>query len=162
MSRSPRPLLEEEIELLVRHFGIQRVRLAMAKFSPENDRERLSPARRNAPSSRGPARATVATALESIRGSDTARHDLLAEFLTRLNARQVLPESQDIRQFAQLIGLKGIAGKSRRDMIPKLTRSLLELPIERLRTAVESAANISEAQRQMGFSVLTDKLLGRP
>ena len=162
MSRSLKLLLlEDEIELLVRHFGIQRVRGALAKLSPGCDPGGPSPTHKNAPSSRGPARVTVATALESIRDSDPVKRDLLVEFLTRLSARQILPESQDIRQFAQLIGLKGIAGKSRKDMIPKLMRFLLEQPIERLRIAAESATGISEAQRQMGFSVLTDKLLGK-
>jgi len=85
---------------------------------------------------------------------------LLSEFLGHLKNREILPESQDIRLFAQLIGLKDIGGKSRRDMIPALMRFLLEQPTERLRIDLQNAANISEQQRQQGFSVLTDKLLG--
>jgi hypothetical protein len=107
-----------------------------------------------------PTRPTVADALELIRGSDPEKHRLLSEFLGHLKDRKILPESQDIRYFAHLIGLKDVGGKSRRDMIPRLMRFLLEQPTERLRIDLQSAANISEEQRQQGFSVLTDKLLG--
>jgi hypothetical protein len=85
----------------------------------------------------------------------------LSGFIVHLKGRQVLPESQDIRHFAQIIGLKEISGKSREDMISKLIPFLMEQPLEKLRSDVESANNISEQQRQMGFSLLTDKLLGK-
>ena len=107
-----------------------------------------------------PTRLPVANALELIRGSDPEKHRLLSEFLGHLKDRKILPESQDIRHFAQLIGLKDIGGKSRKDMIPTLMRFLLEQPTERLQIDLQSADNISEEQRQQGFSVLTDKLLG--
>jgi hypothetical protein len=80
-------------------------------------------------------------------------------FLTELKYTKVLPEAQDIRHFAQVIGIKEINGKSRKEMIPKLMRFLVEQPIERLKVDIETAPNISEQQRQQGFSVLTDKLL---
>jgi hypothetical protein len=102
------------------------------------------------------------SAIEPIRGTQPEKHHLLNEFLIRLKSRQVLPESQDIRYFAQMVGLKDISGKSREDMLPKLIRFLVEQPIEKLRTDVEKASNISEQQRQMGFSLLADKLLGKP
>ncbi len=66
------------------------------------------------------------------------------------------------RHFAQIVGLKDIDGKSRKEMIPKMMRFLMEMPVERLRVSIENASNISERQRQMGFSILTDKLIGRP
>ncbi|MGA2263519.1 MAG: hypothetical protein ABSH28_19050 [Acidobacteriota bacterium] len=81
--------------------------------------------------------------------------------MSRLKNRQILPESQDIRHFAQIIGLKDIGGKSRKALIPKLMRFLIDQPVERLTIGIESANNISEQQRQMGFSVLTDKLLNK-
>ncbi len=71
-----------------------------------------------------------------------------------------MPESQDIRFFAQIISLKEITGKSRKDMIPTLMRFLLEQSTEQLEDYVKKAINVSEEQRQQGFSVLTDKLLG--
>ena len=98
---------------------------------------------------------------ESIREVHPEKYRLLSEFHLRLKARDILPEAQDIRYFAQIIGIKGISGKSREDLIPKLIRFLSELPLEKLRTNIASAANISEKQRQLGFSVLTDKLLGK-
>jgi hypothetical protein len=102
----------------------------------------------------------VVNALELIRQGNPEKHRLLAEFLNDLKDRKVLPESQDVRHFAQIIGLKDISGKSRKDMIPTLMHFLMEQPIERLRIDLQRASNISEHQRQQGFSVLTDKLLG--
>ncbi len=154
-------LLEEEIELLVKHFGLQRVRAAIAKVSTEGDEEPHAPARKSMPRSQRPILASVPDGLESIRESAPEKYHLLTEFLRRLKNRDILPESQDIRHFAQLVGLKEISGKSRRDMIPKLMRFLLEQPVERLRIDIQGAGDISEQQRQSGFSVLTDKLIGK-
>ncbi len=78
-----------------------------------------------------------------------------------MTARQVLPESQDIRHFSQLIGLKEISGKSRKEMVPKLMRFMMDQPIDKLRPAIQKANDISEEQRRMGFSVLTEKLLDK-
>jgi hypothetical protein len=160
MSRSPRSLLlEEEIDLLVRHFGAQRVRSVVERFSIKGDEEPSTP-RKTVPSNRKPTQPTVASSLQLIRGSDPEKYHLLSEFLVRLRDRRVLPESEDIRHFAQLIGLKDIQGKSRKDMIPRLMRFLIDRETERLRVDVQRADNISQQQRQEGFSVLTDKILG--
>lgn len=152
--------LEEAIGLLVHHFGIKRVRAALAKVAAGDDDEAQKPPRRAVPRDQKPTRPSVVNTLELIRGTDPEKHLLLSEFLGHLKGRKILPESQDIRHFAQLIGLKDIDGKSRKDMIPTLMRFLLEQPIERLRIDLQNANNISEQQRQQGFSVLTDKLLG--
>ena len=162
MSRSSKSLLlEEQIGLLVKHFGIRPVRAAVAKFSTEGDEERGTPPRKAVASGHKQSRPSIANDLESIRDSAPDKYRLLCDFLSRLRDRQVLPESQDIRHFAQLVGLKDIRGKSRADMIPKLMRFLLEQPVERLRIDIQGAANISEQQRQRGFSVLADKLIGK-
>jgi hypothetical protein len=163
MSRSSKSmLLEEEIALLVRHFGIERVRSALARLSIKSGEEPPAPAPKTVrPRGQRPIRATTPNALEAVRESDPGKHRLLAEFLSRLKNRQILPESQDIRHFAQIIGLKDIGGKSRKALIPKLMRFLIDQPVERLTIGIESANNISEQQRQMGFSVLTDKLLNK-
>jgi len=152
--------LDEAIGLLVQHFGIRRVRAALAKVAIGDDDEVQKSPRRYVSRDQKSARPRIANALELIRGSDPEKHRLLSEFLGHLKDRKILPESQDIRHFAQLIGLKDIGGKSRKDMIPTLMRFLLEQPTERLRIDLQNAANISEEQRQQGFSVLTDKLLG--
>jgi hypothetical protein len=154
-------LLEEEIGLLVRHFGLRRVRAAVAKFSMEGDKEPHAPPHGGVSGEQKQTQPTVANDLEVIRDRAPDKYRLLREFLGRLKDRQILPESQDIRHFAQLVGLKDIRGKSRRDMIPKLMRFLLEQPVERLRVDLQSAESISEQQRQRGFSVLTDKLIGK-
>jgi hypothetical protein len=151
--------LEALIGLLIQHFGEERVRAVLAKVSMRGDTELQQPPVRPVSPRQKPRRPTVANALESIRGSDPEKHRLLDEFFNRLKDRKILSESQDIRHFAQLIGLKEIQGKSRKDMIPSLMRFLLEQPTGRLQTDLQSADKISEQQRRQGFSVLTDKLL---
>jgi hypothetical protein len=103
---------------------------------------------------------SVTTAMEQLQQKDEEKHRLLADFYTRLKDRKVLLESQDVRHFALLIGMKEIGGKSRKDMIPRLMRFLLEQPTDRLVVDIETAANVSEQHRRQGFSVLTDNLLG--
>ena len=100
--------------------------------------------------------------LEQLRQEDQEKYRLLTAFFKRLKDKVVLPESQDIRQFAQIIGQKDIDGKSRKDMLPRLMCFLLEKPTERLKVDIEAAANVSEQQRKQGFSVLADKLLPKP
>jgi hypothetical protein len=152
--------LEQEIALLVQHFGVARVRAALRRVSNGSDEEVQKPSRRSTPRDRASNHPSIVNGLELLRQGDPEKHRLLSEFLKQLKERKILPESQDIRHFAQIIGLKHIRGKSRKDMIPTLMRFLLEQPNERLRIDLQSASSISEQQRQQGFSVLTDKLLG--
>jgi hypothetical protein len=161
MSQKSTPsFVDEAVGLLVQHFGADRVQIALSKVA--NGAVKLPQNQHRRPSSRSsrPTRPSVASTLEQMRSIDERKYQLLADFFTRLNDRRVLADSQDIRQFAQLIGLKEIGGKSRKDMVISLMRFLLEQPAERLRVEIEMAASISEEQRQEGFSVLTDKLLG--
>ena len=152
-------LLADEINLLVKHFGVQRVRAALANVSVEGEEQPR--AGKKKPSVHKSIRAaSVSTALESIRETYPEKYRVLGDFLRRLDDRLVLPESQDIRYFAQTVGLKEISGKSRKEMVPKLIRFLLEQPIEKVQADIRGAAAISGQQRKMGFSVLTDKLLG--
>lgn len=160
MIKSPRAsLLEEEIALLIHHYGVVRVRTALRKLSNGIDEQPLKPTRPSTPRNLAPMRPSIASGLESLREKDPEKHRLLSEFFSQLKGRKILAESQDIRHFAQIIGVKNINGKSRKDMIPPLMRFLLEQTNERLWTDLEKANNISEQQRQRGFSVLTDKLL---
>lgn len=155
-----RSLVDEQVGLLVKHFGVDRVRAAFAKAS--NGAVGATEPQPHSRSSRTDLQATptVTSMLEQLRQKDEEKYRLLAGFYVQLKDRTVLPESQDIRHFAQVIGLKEISGKSRKDMLPKLMRFLLEQPTERLQIDIETAPNVSEQQRQKGFSVLTDKLLG--
>jgi hypothetical protein len=153
--------VEEEIALLIQHFGIARVRAALRKASKGIDEEPVKPSRTSSSPDLASIRPSVANRLESLHRSDPEKHRMLSEFLDQLKERMILPESQDIRHFAQIIGLKHVTGKSRKEMIPPLMRFLLEQPNERLRTDLRKANNISEQQRQKGFSLLTDKLLGK-
>jgi len=161
MSHSQKSLLlEDEIGLLIKHFGIERVRAVIAKFSREGWDNTKAP-RKPESNHLGPPPRPVASDLDLLRETEPEKYRLLSEFFGQLKEGKVLPESQDIRYFAQIVGLKEIRGKARADMIPKLMRFLLEQPIERLRSDIRSAGTISEQQRQRGFSVLTDKLVGK-
>lgn len=161
MSRKPRSsFLEEEVRLLVQYFGVNRVRTALSKVSNGAVEAPERQSRRQFADPDHQANPSVTSTLEHLRQMDKEKHRVLSDFYTQLKDKKVLPESQDIRHFAQLIGLKEIGGKSRKDMIPILMRFLVEQPTERLQVDIETAANISEQQRQQGFSVLTDKLLG--
>lgn len=154
-------LLGDAIDLLVQHFGVERVRAALDRVSNgAGEASEVHDRRPFRKPNHQPNPPSVTSTLEQLREKDEEKYRLLSDFYTHLKDRRVLPESHDIRHFAQLIGLKAIGGKSRRDMIPRLMRFLLELPTERLRVDLETAANVSERQRQQGFSVLTDKLLG--
>ncbi len=161
MSRKSRSsFLEEGVRLLVEYFGVDKVRAALAKVSNGGlaTSERQGD-RRSTESSRQPT-PSMTSMLEQLRLNDEQKHHLLADFYAHLKDRKVLPESQDIRHFAQLIGLKEIGGKSRKDMLPRLMRFLLDQPTERLKADIDTAGSVSEQQRQQGFSVLTDKLMG--
>jgi hypothetical protein len=159
-NKTPLSFLEEEIKLLVQYFGIDRVRISFSKvLNDVVDLPERQYRRQNIELERQ-VRPNITIMLKRVLREDKEKHRLLADFYDQMKTKKVLPESQDIRHFAQIIGLKEIAGKARKDMIPKLMRFLVEQPTERLKGDIEKAANISEQQRQQGFSVLTDKLLG--
>jgi len=161
MNRKSRAsFLEAEVGLLVQHFGAERVRTALSKVSNDTIETPKSQSRRPSADLDSPANPSVTTTLEQLRQIDAEKHRLLADFYSKLKDRSVLPESQDIRYFAQLIGLKEIEGKSGKDMIPRLIRFFVEQPTKRLQADIQKASNVSEQQRSQGYSVLTDKLLG--
>jgi hypothetical protein len=158
--KSPASFLEDMLGVLVQHFGIERVQAVLTKISNTGvELLRHQPQRPRIRAGQ-PINPSITIMLEELRQKDATKYRILKAFYADLKDRKVLPESQDIRQFAQLIGLKEIRGKSRKDLLPRLMRFLLEQPTERLRLDVERAATVSEQQRQQGFSVLTDKLLG--
>lgn len=160
MSKSRKSsLLEDSVTLLVRHFGVERVHRALEKASVGSGYVTQQNTKTSRSLHRAPSAPPVVNALKSVRESDPERHRLLDQFYENLKTRSVLPQAQDIRHFAQQVGLKEIRGKSRRDMIPPLMRFMLDRPLERLKIDLQSAKSISEAQRQQGFSILADKLL---
>lgn len=160
MRKSKQAFIDESVELFVKEFGVKRVRAALARASNGAVSASDAQPRRHSRKPDLQASPTINSVLEQLRHEDEEKYRLLVGFYTQLKDRSVLPEAQDIRHFAQLIGLKEISGKSRKDMIPRLMRFLLEQPKERLQIDIDTAANVSEQQRQKGFSVLTDKLLG--
>jgi hypothetical protein len=161
MTRKSRQFfVDEQVGLLVKHYGVAPVQAALAKAS---NGAGTAPERQSRSGSSNPDRQagpTITSMLEQLRQKDDEKFRLLADFYTQFKDKAVLAEAQDIRHFAQFIGLKEISGKSRKEMVPGLMRFLLEQPTERLRVDIKMAANVSEQQRQKGFSVITDKLLG--
>lgn len=161
MQRTSKIFIEQVIELLVAQFGIKSVQSAFAKISSRIDQdislEKNQKIQKHPPTPLP----SMAELLEDIEKKYPEKYTSLTEFQIKLRSREVLPESQDIRQFAQVIGLKEISGKSRKDMINPLLRFLVEIPFDQLKNYISQAKGISEQERQQGFSVLTDKLIGR-
>ena len=90
MSRSSKSLLlAEEIDLLVRHFGVQRVRAALAKIPIDGDEAPRMATRKDAPRGKRPIHANGTSAIESIREIDPEKYRLLSEFLLRLKDRRI-------------------------------------------------------------------------
>ncbi len=105
--KSRQSVLDDMIGLLIKHFGLDRVQASLAKAS--SDAVRASEGQPRSGSSRPDLQAnpTVTSMLEQLRQEDEEKYRLLAGFYTKLKDKTVLHESQDIRHFAQLIGLKG-------------------------------------------------------
>lgn len=150
-------LIEDLLKLLINEFGAKKVQSVFSKLIGE---EPYTKSTSNSTTTKiqfeNP---PISIALENLKKLDKARHNILSNFYSQLKGRAILPESQDIRYFAGIIGLKEISGKSRKDMVPKLMRFLLDQPIGNLRHQIEAASTVSEQQRQQGFSFITDKLL---
>ncbi len=151
--------LEDQLRLLVNQFGGDKVQRAFAKIRPDDNNVRKESPRNNGV--KHPSRSDLRSLMKTLRVSDAVRHQLLSDFLKKLEARIILPESQDLYLFAQIVGLKELPGKARRDMIPTLLAFLTTVPNEKLDQAFEQAKDISAEQRSKGFSVLTDKLLSK-
>lgn len=158
MTRNKLEFLKEELALLCRHFGVDAVRRMLDSIQGgEPSAAHPAPQGRK----RGDSTRSVISTLSEMKDSDPRRFEALSTFYSQLRDRRVLPEAHDIRHFAQLVGLKDIRGKSRKDLIPPLIRFLGQGNFEQVRKAIESASEISEEQRQLGFSILTEKLVGR-
>lgn len=148
-------LLEDSIKLLVEHFGVEQVQSALARVSTARSAE-VTKKRKTNPI---PSPQTIETLLAEIRVLDVNRFELLSDFDTRLKEGAVLPEAEDLRQFAQVIGIKELRGRSRRDLIRPTMLFLMAVEIARLRDMLSKAEGISEGTRRKGFSLLVDNLL---
>ena len=160
MSRSLKPtFVEQEVHLLVSHFGERRVRAALAKTLNDTSVESRRP-NPKPPRQQNQAAPALTNTLDSIRNTEPEKFSMVSGFLGQVRDGTLLPEALDVRHFAQQVGLKEIKGKSRKELVSNVVRFLIQQPIEKLRIHLEKARGISELQRQGGFSVLTDKLLG--
>jgi hypothetical protein len=155
---SKQSFLDEQLALLLNYYGHAKMRDAFERaLGRDVEHSDAHPAK---VISRAKTRPQLyLSELATLQRTDKAKHRLLSNFKSDLLQRKLLPETRDIYQFAQLVGIKELKGKSRREMIPSLMDYLVTLPIDQLRPAVKNAPTISEAVRQQGFSLLTDKLL---
>ena len=161
MKRVSPGVLSDIVSLLIRHFGADEVRSSLKReLERQNNTSRIISRKPSPSPGKQQATTPVTVALALLRERDDTKYRLLEEFYFRLKRGTVLPDSQDIRYFAQLAGIKSVEGKSRKDVIPRLMNQLMDVPIERLSSAIREAEGISEQQRKRGFSVLTDKLIG--
>src|SRR4051812_22847420 len=94
--------LEETLGLLVQHFGATQVQSALAKVSNGTCEAVKSQVRARQSTPDQQANASISSELEQFRQKDREKYELLTDFYSRLKERSVLPESQDIRHFAQL------------------------------------------------------------
>lgn len=154
------PFLEESVSLLVRHFGPDKVQAALESAVQKGHGDKRKPSRGGTSGNSKPSKPPILTALHDLKEKDQEKHIILTKFFENLKSRSVLPDSQDIRQFAQVVGLKDVEGKTRKDMSSSLMRFLIEQPTDQLKGFLKDAEGISERDRQQGFSILTDKLLG--
>jgi hypothetical protein len=155
MKRSSRDeYLDQTLRALVAFFGVEAVKHGIAVI------ERIEAGPKRPPSDRPASTGGLPKVIAALSGSDPARFDLLRPFFERIVAGEVLPQSEDIRRFAELLRVKEpFPGKSRRDLISHLAGSLLKVPVDELRTLIHQADSIREEQRRKGYSLLTDHLL---
>src|SRR5258706_9629234 len=120
-------LLEDSVALLVQHFGAEAVRKALARATSNGvEAEPQTPSRYGLFRDPKMTTPTITETLDLVRESDAEKYALLDTFYRQLTAGNVLPESQDIRQFTQRIGVKGVSGKSRKELVPRLMQRLVE------------------------------------
>lgn len=150
--------LKAQLRVLVAYFGHARVRSVLDELlqqSPEREEPVNHP--RHRPST--PRRNTFDAELGALKTKDPSHYEAFVKFAAQVRSGEILKDVQDIRQFASVVGFKGIDGQSRRELVAPLLRQVLSLSPDRLGLAANSARDISEKIRRRGFSVLTDKLV---
>ena len=151
--------LDDEIQLLVQHFGIEEVRASVDRFAGQDPVAReKSPIK--LPRIQASPR-TVSDLINPLRETDEEKYNLLSNFYSLLKEGKLLPQAEDFRHFATHVGIKQLDGNSRRSLIVPLMRYLVVRPTEKLRDELKRAEDISEEERMNGYSVLTEKLLRR-
>jgi hypothetical protein len=143
--------VERMLALLIEGFGDELVRRAFANVVQPSA---PSARRRNSVSSTQRPRSKKAMVVSS-RDNLTAMKD----FLAAAEAGRILRGIDDIRQLATFAGLKALPGRSRRDLLRSLVRSLDTMPEDKILTVIREAQQISAARRSDGLAVLTDKIL---
>lgn len=158
MQAAKSQLLRDAVELLVTHFGVEQVLLAMNEVYPEVGASIKVDQARTRRTTRPN---TLQELLTQTRLNDPERYRILVDFRKDLHSREVLPEAEDIRHYVQLIGVKEVSGKSRKDMVRSLIRSLIDVPIDLLKQSIDMSRDINLKTREKGYSDLVDKLLSR-
>ena len=100
-------LLEDTLRVLVGSFGAKRVQLTLARVVPAAVPPTANPHNGHA---REKATVTTKSLLDELEASDPERFAAIGAFADALRDRRVLRESEDLRQFAQIAGLKALKG----------------------------------------------------
>ncbi len=152
--------LAEALMALVRFYGIDRIKQELDAISkqgeqfpaPTNRQDRIDTARSPKPK-------PLPKVVIEISEREPEKGKLLENFFQKIISAILLPEAEDVRRFADLVGIKKLKGKSRNELITKLANELVPLDMRSLENLLPQADGISSAQRREGYSILTDTLM---
>jgi hypothetical protein len=151
--------LRESLLLLVRLCGLDAVRSALSALDDQAAQiDATAGAAKQVPSPTVP-RTWVPRAVATLQETEPDKYAVLRAFFSTVESGELLPESEDVRRFAESLGLKQVHGTKRRELIAKLADPMVLLTVERIRELVDQAKKISAQERNKGYSILTDKLL---
>ena len=83
------------------------------------------------------------------------------DFHARLLHKSVLPELQNIKEFALANGLMELKGSSRQKVVNPLVNALAELPIQRVRRALHLGKSYTTVVREDSLEDWTELILER-
>jgi hypothetical protein len=155
--------VREALVLLVRLCGIDAVRDALSEIERPHDPSDTALQGKGREATGGPTpnapRSWVPRAIVPLEQAEPQKFEMLKSFFTMVESGDLLPEAEDVRRFAENLGLKELRGSKRRELISKLGDPMSALSIERIQQLVGQAKGISANERRKGYSILTDKLL---
>lgn len=147
--------VKQALRALVAFVGLDAVKTALADIEG-------AAARSTTRRSDRPAAVPLPKAIVDLQQNDPERFAILRPFFERIGAGELLRQSEDVRRFAEELGVKQLSSKRRRDLVAQITPTLATFPIHELAALLHRAESISEEERVQGYSVLTDRILRRP
>lgn len=152
--------LAEALMALVRFYGIDRLKQELDTISKQCEQFPAPTNQQiNINTARPPKQKSLPKVITEISEREPEKGKLLENFFQKIVSASLLPEAEDVRRFADLVGIKKLKGKSRNELITKLANELVPLDLRRLENLLPQADGISSAQRREGYSILTDTLM---